>query len=189
MSAAATDTTGQFRRNTIGIGEERMRWQGLSSWFFLCSATLPCVAGCTEQKNPTGKSILARHTLTWHTTPHHRAPTATRGASTATNEDAHNATARLSVRLSVHPLPTQRCPVIPIHAPHLWDTHWRAYGLMRGCIGRLRAKLPKNERFSSTRICNKPLPDKKSTSAMRQCRWKHMHATQHSLQPTITHDA
>ena len=51
-----------FRCNTIG--EQRMRWQGLSSWFFLCSATLPCVAGCTEQKNPTGKSILARHTLT-----------------------------------------------------------------------------------------------------------------------------
>ena len=83
-------------------------------------------------------------------------PTATRGGSTATTDDAHYATARLSFRLSVHPLPTQRCPVIPIHAPHAWDKHWRAYGLMRGCNERLRAKWPKNERFNPKHICNKP---------------------------------
>ena len=88
------------------------------------------------------EGLASPYALMWHPAPSPPTgcPTATCGDSTATTDDAHNATVRPSARLSVHPLPTQRCPVIPIHALHAWDTHWRAYGLMRGCNGRLRAK-------------------------------------------------
>ena len=103
-----------------------------------CNAPVRGGLRCEAFFNSEGRA--SPYALTWHPPPPTGCPTATRGASAATTNDVLNTTARLSVRLSVHPLPTQRCPVIPIHAPHAWDTHWRPYGLMRGCNGRLRTR-------------------------------------------------
>ena len=79
---------------------------------------------------------MGGHTLLWHTAPGSSppgTPTATRGGSTATTDDAHYATARLSVRLSVHSLPTQRCPVIPFVETHskLLNDAWLLHGAIR----------------------------------------------------------
>ena len=104
-----------------------------------CNAPVRGGLRCEAFFNSEGRA--SPYALTWHPDPPPTGcPTATRGDSAATTNDVQNTTARLSVRLSVHPLPTQRCPVIPIHAPHAWDTHWRPYGLMRGCNGRLRTR-------------------------------------------------
>ena len=115
-----------FRCNLAG--NELEGWQGLPRLFKWCSATFPCVEGCAVKRFSTRKAVQARTRSKRGTPPPTGCPTATRGASAATTNDVQNTTARLSVRLSVHPLPTQRCPVIPIHAPHAWDTHWRQCG-------------------------------------------------------------
>ena len=122
-----------FRCNIAG--NELEGWQGLPRLFKWCSATFPCVEGCAVKRFSTRKAVQARTRSKRGTPPPTGCPTATRGASAATTNDVQNTTARLSVRLSVHPLPTQRCPVIPIHAPHAWDTHWRQCGgVMDVCL-------------------------------------------------------
>ena len=95
------------------IGERRTGWQGLPRWFFLCSATPPCVVCCTEQKKPTGKPLQARTLFPNSVTIYARPPPAIRTSPHRRYHGGHHCDRRLSP-----PAPTSANPGLASLSTH-----------------------------------------------------------------------